>query len=413
MPEERVAAGGVVSRDGPPTRSWLRLALPVAGCVLLVSMTAHVRVPLLPELGRDLAMPASQLGVAVTLFGLGRLAMDLPAGGFADRFRPMRVMGVAALVMSLGSGMVALAPGAAVVMVAFLLLGAASATANTTGMTSLTGTAPAQRRGSAMAMYSGCLLTGQALGPALSGGIAGLTGWRVAAASGAALAGVVAAVALSWRSTAAPAPSGGRRTPASGPPLTPVQRGVAYGIGFSVFLTVGAVAQTLVPLIGAGELSLDVSLIGAAIGLGGAARVVSAVATGAVSDAVSRRAALIPCLVLQVVGVGLLAVDGGATWWLVAVVLLSLGASAHSVAATVLVDRGDPSHLGRVLGRYRFTADIGLVVGPVVTATLYESAGRGVAAGVIAATLLISTLAAVVLLPETGVRPAERVGTTP
>ena len=391
----------------PASAGWLRPAVPVAACVLLVSAMAHVRVPLLPEIGHDLSMSHSALGVAVALFGLGRLAMDLPAGRLADRFRPMRLMAASALVMAAGSAVLAASGHPSLVLVAFLLLGAASATANTTGMTTLTGSAPAERRGSAMALYSGCLLTGQALGPAVSGAIAGLDSWRTAAASGAVMGLVVAAVGFGWRRRGGGSPVGlDRRSATTGPPLTTVQRGVAYSVGFGVFLTVGAMPQTLVPLIGSSELGLGVSVIGAAIGLGGAARVISAVTVGAVSDGISRRAALVPCLVLQMVGVSLLAVDGGAEWWMAAIVLLSFGASAHAVAATVLADRVDPRRLGRSLGRFRFYADLGLVAGPVLAATVYDASGRAAAVGSVSAVLLVMTVAAVLLLPETGARHA-------
>lgn len=395
----------VGSRSVEDRTSWLRPALPVAACVLLVSALAHIRVPLLPDIGEELAMSPTRLGTAVMLFGLGRLAMDLPAGRLVDRFCPMRLMAASAAMMALGSALVAAAGHEAAAMAAFLVLGAASATANTTGMTTLTGAAPAHRRGSAMALYSGCLLAGQALGPAFSGAVAGLSGWRVAAASGAVIGLVVAIVGLGWR-RGQPA-SGGRdrrRGPMTGPPLTAVQRAVVYAVGFSVFLTVAAMPQTLVPLIGASELGLDVSLIGAAIGLGGAARVVGAVVAGAISDRVSRRAAMIPCLVLQVVGVSLLALDGGAPLWLAAIVLLSIGASAHAVAATVLADRVDPAHLGRSLGRYRLYADLGLVAGPALAAVLYDHAGRVVASTAVTGVLLLVAVAAVALVPETSAR---------
>lgn len=391
-----------------PTRDgWLRPVLPVAACVLLVSAVAHVRVPLLPSIGDELSMSASQLGIAVTLFGVGRLAMDLPAGRLADRFRPMRLMAASALVMTLGSAGLTGAQGAAVVMVSYLLMGAASATANTTGMTTLSGAAPPHRRGSAMALYSGCLLTGQALGPALSGAVAAVGTWRTSAATGVLLGLVVTALALTWRPR--PAPAGGAPSPRSQPPgpgLRPLDRAVLSAVGFGVFFTVGAMPQTLLPLVGAGELELAVSSIGLALGLGGLARIASAAVVGAVSDRVSRRAALIPCLVLQLAGVLVLAVDGGAGWWLAAIVLMSLGASAHGVAATVLADRTDRTELGRSLGKFRFGADLGLVVGPALAAVTYEMAGRTAAVGMVAAVLALVTVAAVCLLPETGERAA-------
>lgn len=384
---------------------WLRPVLPVAACVLLVSAVAHVRVPLLPSIGDELTMSASQLGLAVTLFGLGRLALDLPAGRLADRFLPMRLMAASAVVMTLGSAGLMGAQGAAAVMVSFLLMGAASATANTTGMTTLSGAAPPHRRGSAMALYSGCLLAGQALGPALSGAVAAVGTWRTSAATGALLGLAVTVLALTWR----PRPVNGGSTPPPpgrphGPRLRPLERAVLPAVGFGVFFTVGAMPQTLLPLIGADELELRVSTIGLALGLGGLARIASAVVVGAVSDRVSRRAALFPCLVLQLVGVLLLAVDDGAPWWLAAIVLMSLGASAHGVAATVLADRTDRAQLGRSLGKFRFSADLGLVVGPAIAAIVYQTSGRAAAVGTVAAVLALITVAAAFLVPETGDR---------
>ena len=64
---------------------WLRPTLPLAVCVLLASTVAWFRVPLLPDIGAELTMSPTALGWTVTLFGVGRLMMDLPAGRLADR----------------------------------------------------------------------------------------------------------------------------------------------------------------------------------------------------------------------------------------------------------------------------------------------------------------------------------------
>lgn len=50
--------------------AWVRPALPLAASVMLVSMVAQFRVPLLPDIGRDLAMSASQLGLVATVFAM-------------------------------------------------------------------------------------------------------------------------------------------------------------------------------------------------------------------------------------------------------------------------------------------------------------------------------------------------------
>ncbi|HEX6022601.1 MAG TPA: MFS transporter, partial [Solirubrobacter sp.] len=346
-------------------------------------------------MGADLSLSATELGWVVTAFGFGRLAMDLPAGRLADKADPLRLFALAAVAMAVASGLIAAATSLAVVLVAACLLGVGSATGNTTGMTAMSGAAPAERRGSAMALYSGSLLVGQALGPVLGGLTAAAGSWRTAAAAGAGLGVAVAGGAMLARRSGAGdlARAVRRERPAPvGPPLSAMQHAVLYGVAFSVFLTVGAMPQTLIPVIGAHDLGLGSAAIGLALGAGGLARMVGAALTGTVSDRVSRRAALLPCLALQAGGVALLAVDEATTWWLLAIVAMSLGSSGHAVGATMLGDRARPEALGRALGRYRFVGDIGLVSGPVLAAWLYDVAGSGVAITVVCAALLVVLL---------------------
>lgn len=385
---------------------WLRPILPLAALVLLVSTITWVRVPLLPDIGAELVLSPTQLGWVVTMFGLGRLAMDLPAGRLADRVDPLRMFAAAAAVMGLASGLLAAATELSAVLAATALLGAASATSNTTGMTAMSGSAPDRRRGSAMALFSGSLLVGQALGPALGGLVASVGTWRTAAAAGAGLAVVVAfGAALARRRGAGDHLRTVRRErPApAGPALSAFNHVVLFGVAFAVFFTIGAMPQTLIPLIGADDLGLGAAAIGLALGVGGLARMVGAVLTGAVSDRLSRRAALLPCLALQAGGVALLAAGDANGWWLAAIVAMSLGSSGHAVGATMLGDRAAPGELGRVLGRYRFVGDIGLVVGPALAAWIYDAGGRGWAVAVVSA-VLVAMLLAATTLPETGTR---------
>ena len=393
------------------TTRWLPATLPLVTCVLLVSTVAWFRVPLLPAVGDELAMTPTGVGWAVTLFGVGRLAMDLPAGRLADRIDPLRLFTASALVLCAASALLAVAGAPGWVLLTGFLLGAASATGNTTGMTAVSGAAPAERRGTAMALYSGALLMGQALGPALAGVVTALGTWRTAAWAAAALALVVAIGAAVSRRRGVGARlvrARRERQPPDGPPLTPSQQVVLFGVGFSVFFTVGSMPQTLLPLIGSGDLGLTTTSIGLALGAGGLARLAGAAIAGGLSDRVSRRAALMPCLVVQAAGVAVLAapLDGGAAtgWWLSAIVLMSFGSSGHAVGATMLGDRAPSEHLGRALSRYRFAGDIGLLIGPVTGAFVYQHAGTRAAVAVVCVVLVVGAVAAAVLLPETGPR---------
>ena len=383
---------------------WLRPALPLAATVMLVSMVAQFRAPLLPAMGRELVMSASQIGLVTTVFSIGRLALDLPAGRLADRVDPLKLLAFAAATMGIGTLGFALAPSAGWVLLASLFVGAASATGNTTGMTALSGAAPASRRGSAMALYSGALLGGQALGPALAGATASLGTWRTGMFAGAALGVIAAAGAFAWRRRKAHSPLA--RAPRAGAgegaeALTKMQRAALYGVCFSVFFTVASMPQTLIPLIGSLDHDLRTATIGLALGLGGVARIAGSAVTGLISDRVSRRAALLPALALQAGGVGLLILGGGAGMWLAAIVLMSLGTTGNAVAATMLGDRTPGAALGATLGRYRFWGDIGAFIGPAVVAVLYDRAGAAPAAALVCGVLIACATAAALLVPET------------
>lgn len=387
-----------------PSGSWIRPAIPLAVAVMLVSMASQFRGPLLPEIGRDLDMSATQLGLVATMFAVGRLAFDLPIGRLADRIDPLRLLAYAGLATAIGSLVLGAAPSAGWVLASSALLGMASATGNTTGMTALSGAAPAGRRGTAMAIYSGSLLGGQSLGPTISGAVAGVRDWRWAMYSGALLGLVVAVGATIWHRRPGHVPL--TRAPRhgigeGGPELTTLQRNVLYSVGFSVFFTMGSMPQTLVPLIGSADYDLPVATIGLALGLGGVSRLVGAAITGQVSDRISRRAALVPGLTLQVAGVALMALGGTAVLWFAAIVLMSVGSTGAGVGATMLGDRTSGERLGHTLGRYRFASDIGLVTGPALAALTYDRVGRVPAVLLVASVLAVCAVTAIIVLPET------------
>jgi MFS family permease len=368
------------------------------GVVLSVAVASFMRAPLLPEIGADLRLTAADLAMITTAFALGRLCMDLPAGRLADRLPPGRALAGTGIGVALSAGLLAGAGAFSHALVAVFFLGAASALTNTTGMTVFATSAPPERRGVAMASFSMALMTGQTLGPAVGGLIAGVAGWRTAQVVAAMIGvGVIVACLLVpaglARRRAAPSHevSGG---------LPRRQAIVLAAVPFAVFFTLSALPQTLLPVIGSSELALSTAFIGLALAAGGIARFAGSAVTGAISDRVSRKAALVPSLLAMGVAVLMLAPPPTLGTWLGAIVLLSVASSGIAVAATIIADQVPADTVGRRLGAFRFTGDFGLLAGPAVTGLLYQHSGREAAMLVTAGVLGGCALAAATLIAE-------------
>jgi MFS family permease len=402
------------------------------GVVFAVAIASFMRAPLLPAVGSDLGITAAALATITSAFALGRLVMDLPAGRLADRLPPGRALAGSGGGVAVSAGLLATAESLAQALAGVFFLGVASSLTNTTGMTLFATSAPTERRGTAMAGFSMALMTGQTLGPAVGGAVAGLAGWR-AAQGVAVLIGVgVFAACLLVPAGRTPRPAHGRAGPdeadlqrrrrhgpdepaVAGPRFSAAadeassdgglprsQAAVLAAVPFAVFFALSALPQTLLPVIGSSELALSTATIGLALGAGGVARIAGSAVTGVISDRVSRRAALAPNLLLMVVAVLLLVPPPEVATWLLAILLLSVASSGIAVAATIIADRVPADVVGRRLGTFRFMGDFGLLAGPAVTGLLYQHSGRAAAMLATAAVLGVCALAAGLLIAEPG-----------
>lgn len=380
-----------------------RTALVAGVGLLAISTLAFFRVPILGAIGDDLALSAPQIGAITVLFAIGRLLADLPAGELADRVAPGRAYVLAGTAMAAGSGLVAVAGSAAVVWVGAFVVGAASSIANTTGMTFFARRAGRGSRGRSMAIFSSALLVGQSLGPMVSGLVAAATSWRgaMALAVGGGLAVAVACARLGGAAGGARA-DGGAAAAAPEGAIGRAELATLYAVCFCAFFALGAMPQTIVPLIGDRVLALGAGVIGLAVGMGGVFRLVGAWVAGVVSDRVGRKAALVPGMLASAAGVALLAAvgPGSTALWLVAIALMSLGSIGVTVGATILGDRTGAGRSGRRFGQYRLSGDLGLLTGPLLGTILYGAVSRDAPVILVAAMLAACALAAAVVVRE-------------
>ena len=371
----------------------------VATGVFSITLVAFLRSPLLPSIGRDLDLGPFGLSTVIGSFGLGRVLVDLPAGSATDRFAIGGMMGVAASVVAVGAGAMAVAPNLFVLLLGAVVLGMGSAWAAAAAV-AFFASAPRASRGMSVSIYGGSLLTAQAMGPLIAGFAAVLLDWRIVFLMGGVTALVVApqffrakTVESSGREAVRSGRSAETDVPTSVLWLIYALPAVQFGIG-------AAVLQTLIPIIGEDDLGYTSATVGLALGIGGAIRFVSALSAGAVSDRYGRKVALVPGLSFQLVGLLVFATDFGVWGWWLSVGLLTIGSVAANVGGTMLADLSEGGPLGRRLGRYRLVGDAALMLAPVLTGYLFARHGLRVSVG-----LLICAAAAVLAgstrLPET------------
>ena len=162
--------------------------------------------------------------------------------------------------------------------------------------------------------------------------------------------------------------------------------GLAWGLFPILFLTAG----------------LSLSEIGILAALYPAVWGLAQLGTGALSDRWGRKWLIVSGMVVQAVGLAMVAVFDSFAWWAIAAILLGLGTAM--VYPTLLAAIGDvayPIWRARAVGTYRLWRDGGVAVGAIVAGVLADLAGLRFAIGVVAALTAISGLVVALRMYET------------
>ena len=370
--------------------------------VFFLTVAIFLRTPLVVEMADEFRLSAFAVGALSSAFALGRLLTDLPAGRAADRVPLGLMMAVASAVVAIGSALIAVSPVLAILYAGVFVLGIGSASILTASF-AFFATAPRARRGRYLSAFAAAMLVGQAMGPAAGGLLSIAMGWRLAMLAAVALAALIALGFVrtrTLRTDPSHAVAGGDGDPRATRLVLAIlylMPAVQFGVGASLY-------QTLLPLVGANQLGFSTALVGIGLGAGGLSRFVAALVSGRISDNVSRKAALVPGIVLQFGGVfAFAAVETAAGWW-ISVALLTLGSVVVNVGSTILADLSEGTRLGRRLGAFRFTGDAAFLVAPLITGALFEAYGRMAAALPLLILIGAAFVGVIVLVPETNPR---------
>lgn len=94
---------------------------------------------------------------------------------------------------------------------------------------------------------------------------------------------------------------------------------------------------------------------------------------GPISDKVSRRAVILPGLILNAAGILLLAFATSASWLMVAAVIAGFGTGAsHPALMTLAVDQSNAERRGQSLAQFQFFYDLGIGIGSLTLGALLD-----------------------------------------
>jgi predicted MFS family arabinose efflux permease len=365
-----------------------------------------VAVPILPTLRETFGVSVTAVALTTSVWGLARLAVDLPVGAVTGRVRPGRMLLAGTLLIGGGQTLSALAPSFPVLLAGRAVSGAGSGVVAITVIVRLISLSEPGARGRTLAVYQAALQAGSSLSPSVAGFASALLGWPAAfgIAAVSAFAGTLAAwVTGALRSTApgpaagahgrvadeeraadgtgGGAPAAGGAAPAAGEGPTRPGRSLVFALvvvnvaTFTIFFTNGALFQNAIPLFGGIEVGLGAAAIGLILSFATGLRFVVGLVGGTLSDRYGRHLVLLTGFVLLAVSAAAFPLAGGLAGYTVASLLLSATRLGNGVSVALLSDNVGEHSAGRWVSVNRFVGDSGLLIGPAVTGAVIDAAG--------------------------------------
>ncbi len=373
---------------------------------LLIAAT-NILTPLLPDIRNDFGVSIATAGVIVGSYGLARLVIDLPAGFVVDRIGHLRVSVFGLMLLGASSLLGLYSPTVELLIASRVGAGVAAGILGTVILAGLGATATRTNRGKVMSFFHVANNTGIAVYPMI-GGLVGLAfGWRATFAVTAALVVVAALILVPVLLRIDPRRAMTPRVAETHPHvLHGRSRAIALGaINFGVLANMinrHGFRNTILPLYAATALGLGGVSIATAIALMSITGLVVATPGGMLGDRVGRRRIITTGLAAIAVGDLVFLLTNDLWTFLAAAALIGFGDFFASSQTSLLSEIVPAERRTQVLGGYRFSADLGAFVGPIVLAAVMDLASAQAAILVAVAILLAASAAARLGVPVQG-----------
>ena len=364
----------------------------VAGHLMIMGML----LPVLPLYAKTYGVSEAALGLVITVFGIGRLLIDIPAGLMAERHGRKVLMLGGPLLVALGSAGCALSDSFGWLVAWRFVQGlGAGAYMTAAGIVCADVSTPATR-GQVMALFQSALLVGAGTGPAVGGLMAQSLGYESAFWLSMAI-GLASASLTLWRyreTRRAPAHARDHSLAAYRPILANRLLAVALLASLGLFLTRSSAFMQLLPLHGQERFKLGPGHIGIGFALLAAANLLLLPTAGKLAH----RLGTVPMVVMACCGLAagmvLAAMTSSILLFFAAMILMGLASALEGPSlSSYAIAHAPDGRYGPVTGAMRFAGDCGFVLGPILLGALIDWTTLGYRGGLMAAALILLAVA--------------------
>ncbi|AYD04861.1 MFS transporter [Neorhizobium sp. NCHU2750] len=354
--------------------------------------------PILSVYAATFSASATMAGMIITLFGVGRLIINLPAGILSQRFGHRILLMAGPFILVVGSIVAALATNLDVLLLARFVQGIGSGIYMTVSSAAIATLAEPGERGRLMALYQGGMLIGTGLGPAIGGLLASHFGYSAPFWAYALVC--IAALFIAWSSvghddnvidTVKQAKPAAAAYTTSLSILRDMPFLLVCIINFGVFFTRTASQWQAIPLLAHQRYAMGVDEIGLALSMLAVMNFVSLPLTGMLVDRYGARrltfaSTIVTAIALVWIGFG----DSVHMLW-IGVAVLGIGGGLNGPATAAYAAEIVPvRQYGPAMGLMRTFGDAGFVIGPIMIGSLADFGSFGSTGGLLANALLMA-----------------------
>jgi MFS family permease len=343
--------------------------LPIAAITLAYNLGGGLIAPVLPLYARTLGADYRDLGLIGASHGLAFAALTIPLGRASDRVGRRAILLLSTVGIGAAAALYLLAPGVAGLAAAKLLEAAAWAAFWPT-LEAWVAERFGPRAGAAMGLAYGAYAAAFVIGTSAAGFVVEAAGLRAPFGLYLGAAGLtVGLVAALTRGGPAAvghgAPAVTPRVVTAEPARARAQRGLAYATGFVYVYGLGSVLAFL-PAYGA-DRGLAPAGVGLLLGAYWIARVLGSLAAGRASDALGRRAVLVPAMAISALATLLIVAPAGAGLLFLGAAGLGLAAGAAAPTCVGLIaDHVGAADRGIAMGLFEGACGVSILVAGLV-----------------------------------------------